>query len=81
MGDSFTFAPLQVEISLCLVIRDLRKPLLVLACPDLSDNKTDTAAESVNRALQLEPSNVSVLAVKRAFAAKLAEKAQPLQNP
>jgi hypothetical protein len=40
---------------LIVVIRDLREPLLVLARLDLSDNKTDTAAESVNRALQLEP--------------------------
>jgi cytochrome c-type biogenesis protein CcmH/NrfG len=64
-----------------VVIRDLREPLLVLARLDLSDNKTDTAAESMNRAVQLEPSNGSALALKRAIAAKLAEKAQPLPNP
>jgi uncharacterized protein HemY len=54
---------------------------LVLARLDLSDNKMETAAESVNRALQLEPSNGSALALKRAIAAKLAEKAPPLPNP
>jgi hypothetical protein len=40
---------------LIVVIQNLREPLLVLARLDLSDNKTDTAAESVNRALHLEP--------------------------
>ena len=38
----------------------------------------EAAAEDVNRALQLEPSNASALGLKRAVAAKLAEKAEPL---
>jgi tetratricopeptide (TPR) repeat protein len=71
----------RAEANAALRIRAFAEPLLVLARLDLSDNKTDTAAESVNRALQLEPSNSSALALKRAIAAKLAEKAQPLPNP
>jgi len=55
-------------------------PLLVLARLDLRDNKAEAAAQHVDRALQLEPSNASALALKRAVAAKLAEKAQPLPN-
>jgi hypothetical protein len=34
----------------------------------------------VDRALKLEPSNPSALALQRVVAAKLAEKAQPLPN-
>ena len=71
----------RAEANAALRIRAFAEPLLVLARLDLSDNKTDTAAASVNRALQLEPSNGSALALKRAIAAKLAEKAQPLPNP
>ncbi len=69
------------EATVALRIREFVEPLLVLARLDLSDNKTETAAESVNRALRLEPSNGSALALKRVIAAKLAEKAQPLPNP
>ena len=64
-----------------LRIREISESLLVLARLDLSDNKTETAAESVNRALRLEPSNGSALSLKRAIAAKLAGKAQPLPKP
>lgn len=71
----------RAEANAALHIREFAEPLLVLARLDLSDNKTDTAAQSVNRALQLEPSNGSALALKRAIAAKLAEKAQPLPSP
>lgn len=74
-------AAARAEANAALRIRAFAEPLLVLARLDLSDNKTDTAAASVNRALQLEPSNGSALALKRAIAAKLAEKAQPLPNP
>ena len=54
---------------------------LVLARLDLRDNKTDAAAESVDKALQLEPANAEAQALKSAIAAKLAEKGQPLRNP
>ena len=71
----------RAEANIALRLRPFAEPLLVLARLDLSDNKMETAAESVNRALQLEPSNGSALALKRAIAAKLAEKAPPLPNP
>ena len=71
----------RAEANTALRLRPFAEPLLVLARLDLSDNKMETAAESVNRALQLEPSNGSALALKRAIAAKLAEKAPPLPNP
>ncbi|MBI2677597.1 MAG: tetratricopeptide repeat protein [Candidatus Koribacter versatilis] len=53
---------------------------LVLARLDLRDNKPETAAESVEKALQLEPTDPAAQALKTAIAAKLAEKAQPLPN-
>jgi tetratricopeptide (TPR) repeat protein/TolB-like protein len=71
----------RAEANTALRLRPFAEPLLVLARLDLSDNKMETAAESVNRALQLEPLNGSALALKRAIAAKLAEKAPPLPNP
>jgi Tfp pilus assembly protein PilF len=74
-------AAARTEANIALRLRSFAEPLLVLARLDLSDNKTETAAESVDRALQLEPSNGSALALKRAIAAKLAEKAQPLPHP
>jgi tetratricopeptide (TPR) repeat protein len=69
------------EASAALRLRQFAEPLLVLARLDLRDNRTDSASQSVDRALQLEPANGSALALKRAIAAKLAEKAQPLPNP
>jgi len=56
------------------------EPLLVLARLDLRDNRTGTAAEEIDRALRLEPSNLAAQALKRAVAAKLAQEAQPLPN-
>ena len=55
-------------------------PLLLLARLDLRDNKTDAAALSVDRALKLDPANSSAQTLKRAVAAKLAEKAPPVTN-
>jgi len=68
------------EAEAALRVKPLVDPLLVLARLDLRDNKAEAAAQHVDRALQLEPSNASALALKRAVAAKLAEKAQPLPN-
>ncbi|MBZ5704711.1 MAG: tetratricopeptide repeat protein [Acidobacteriia bacterium] len=70
----------RVEAEAALRLRQFAEPLLVLARLDLRDNRTETAAENVDRALRLEPSNAQALALKRAVAAKLAEKAQPLPN-
>lgn len=68
------------EAETALRLRPFVEPLLVLTRLDLSENKPDEASDHVNRALQLEPSNGSALALKRAIAAKLAQKAQPLPN-
>jgi tetratricopeptide (TPR) repeat protein/TolB-like protein len=68
------------EAEAALRLKPLAEPLLVLARLDLRDNKPEAAAQSVDRALQLEPNNATALALKRAVAAKLAEKAQPLPN-
>lgn len=53
---------------------------LVLARLDLADNKPEAAGESVDRALGLEPANAAAQTLKRAIAAKLAEKARPLPD-
>jgi hypothetical protein len=53
---------------------------LVLAKLDLRDNRPEAAAEKIDRALRLEPTNAAALALKRTVAAKLAQEAQPLPN-
>jgi predicted Zn-dependent protease len=53
----------------------------VLARLDLSENKVEAASQGVDRVLQLDPANGPAVALKRAIAAKLAQKAQPLLNP
>jgi tetratricopeptide (TPR) repeat protein len=70
----------RAEAASALHLKPSAKPLLVLGGLDLRENRAEAAADSVNRALQMEPSNGSALALKRAIAAKLAEKAQPLPN-
>ena len=70
----------RAEAEAALGIKVFVDPLLVLARLDLRDNRADAAAESVDRALQLDPANPSIQTLKRAVAAKLAEKAQPLPN-
>jgi Flp pilus assembly protein TadD/TolB-like protein len=56
-------------------------PLLLLARLDLRDNRAETAAEEIDRALRLEPTNASAQALKRAVAARLEQEAKPLPNP
>ena len=70
----------RTEANEALRLRNSPEPLLVLAKLDLRDNRTEAAAENIDRALRLEPSNASALALKRAVAAKLAQEAQPLPN-
>jgi len=65
----------QVEASLRL--RESAEAYVVLAGLDLSENRTEAAAQNVNRAVQLEPGNLAAQSLKRAVAAKLAETAQP----
>ena len=70
----------RAEAEEALRLRQFPEPLLVLAKLDLRDNRTEAAAENIDRALRLEPSNAAALALKRAVAAKLAQEAQPLPN-
>jgi tetratricopeptide (TPR) repeat protein len=81
LEDSGNVSAARFEAQSALRLKQFAEPLLVIARLDLRDNRTEAAADSINRALQLEPSNASALALKRAVAAKLAEKAQPLPNP
>ena len=64
-----------------LRIRESAEAYLVLARLDLRENRTEAAAWNVDRAVQLEPGNPVAQDLKRAVAAKLAEKAQPLPEP
>jgi tetratricopeptide (TPR) repeat protein len=50
---------------------------LLLARLDLREDRMNTAAQSVDRVLQLEPGNRAAQDLKRTLAAKLAEKGQP----
>jgi len=68
------------EAEEALRLRQFPEPLLVLASLDLRDNRAEAAAENIDKALRLEPSNAAALALKRALAAKLAQEAQPLPN-
>ena len=69
----------RAEAEAALAIGIFIDPRFVLARLDLRDNRTDAAAQTVDRA-HLDPANASALNLKRAVAAKLAEKAQPLPN-
>ena len=72
--------PARSEAEQALRLRQFSEPLLVLAKLDLRDNRAQAAAENIDKALHLEPSNAAALALKRAVAAKLAQEAQPLPN-
>lgn len=73
-------AAARAEAEAALRLKVFVDPLLLLARLDLRDNRAEAAAQSVDRALKLDPANASALTLKRAVAAKLAEKAQPLPN-
>jgi tetratricopeptide (TPR) repeat protein len=64
-----------------LRIRESAEAYLILARLDLRENRTEAAAQNINRALQLEPGSAAGQDLKRTLAAKLAEKAQPLSQP
>jgi tetratricopeptide (TPR) repeat protein len=68
------------EAETALRLKSSAETLVLLAELDLRENKSQEAEQSVEQALKLEPANQSALALKRAIAAKLAEKAQPLPN-
>jgi tetratricopeptide (TPR) repeat protein/TolB-like protein len=77
-GDNPILARSEAEAALRL--KATVEAFIVLARLDLRDNRTEAAVQNVDQALRLEPTNASAQALKRAVAAKLAEKAQPLQN-
>jgi tetratricopeptide (TPR) repeat protein len=66
------------EAEAALRLKPSAEAYLVLARLDLRDNKLDTAAQNLNRALALEGNNADALKLKQAIAAKLAERTQPL---
>jgi len=70
----------RAEAEAALRIKLFIDPLLLLARLDLRDNRTDAAADRVDRALRLDPANASALSLKRAVAAKAAQKPQALPN-
>ncbi len=68
----------RAEARAALNLRPSVAALLLLARLDLRDNNPQAAQENVNRALALDPTSADAQALRRAVAAKLAEKAQPL---
>ncbi len=78
-NDDSAGARAQAETALGL--KQSPEAFVILARLDLRDNRTDAAAGNLDRALRLDPNNGQALALKRAVAAKLAEKAQPLPHP
>ena len=72
------YATARAEARAALQLRPSVDAFLVLARLDLRDNDPQAAQESVNRALALDPGNADAQALRRAVAAKLTEKAQPL---
>jgi tetratricopeptide (TPR) repeat protein len=67
----------RAQAEAALRIRESAEAYVILARLDLRENKTETASQNLNRALQLEPGNALGQDLKRTLAAKLAEKAQP----
>ena len=65
----------RAQAEAALRIHESADAYLVLARLDLRENRTETAAWNVSRAEQLEPGNTAVPELKRAVAARLAEKA------
>src|SRR5580658_3403570 len=71
----------RAQAEAALRIRESAEAYLVLARLDLRENRSEAAAQNINRALQLDPGNAAGQDLKRTLAAKLAEKAQPLSPP
>ena len=71
----------RAQAEAALRIRESAEAYVILARLDLRENRMEAAAQNINRALQLEPGNSAGQDLKRTLAAKLAEKAQPLQQP
>ena len=64
------------EAEASLRMRESADAYLILARLDLRENRTDSATENINRALQLEPGNSAGQDLKRTVAARLAGREQ-----
>jgi tetratricopeptide (TPR) repeat protein len=64
------------EVEASLRVHESVDAYLLLTRLDLREDRTDAAAESINRVLQLEPGNPTAQDLKRTLAAKQAEKGQ-----
>lgn len=70
-------AKARAEAEASLRMHESAEAYLVLARLDMKEDRAEAATQNINRALQLEPGNLSGQDMKRTLAAKLAEKAQP----
>lgn len=68
----------RAEAEAALKLHPTAQAFVVLARLDLRDNKLESAAQYVERALAADPANAAALELKRTIAAKLAERKQPL---
>jgi tetratricopeptide (TPR) repeat protein len=71
----------RAQAEAALRTRESAEAYLLLARLDLREGRNDAAEQNIKKALQLEPGNSVGQDLKRTLAAKLAEKAQPLQQP
>jgi tetratricopeptide (TPR) repeat protein len=71
----------RAQAEAALRIRESADAYLVLVRLDLKENRMESAAQNLSRALQLEPGSAVLLDMKRTLAAKVAEKAQPVSQP
>lgn len=69
------------EAETALKVNPIAQAFVVLARLDLRDNKLESAAQFVDRALAADPTNATALELKRTIAAKLAERTQPPPQP
>jgi Flp pilus assembly protein TadD/TolB-like protein len=71
----------RAEARAALRLAERTDALLVLARLDLRENRVEAAAESVAKALAIEPQNAEAAALQRTVASRLAEKAPAAQKP
>ena len=64
----------RLEAEAALRVRESVDAYLILTRLDLRENRMGSAAENINRVLQLEPGNLKAQDLKRTLAAKIAEK-------
>lgn len=67
----------RAQAEAALRIRESADAYLILARLDLREDRMEEAAQEISRVLQLEPGNSAGQDMKRALAAKIAEKTQP----